>query len=1041
MPTRLLRSVHGELALACLTLAACAGGDGGTKPPTTPTVASVSVALSENSIAVGRSTTASAVARDASGATVAGKNPSWSSSSSAVASVDGAGTVTGVGVGAADIVATIDGQTGRAALTVTPPSVALVTVALASPTVAVGQSTQATAVLRDATGNALTGRSITWATSNAAVASVNTTGLVTGVAQGAATITATSEGRSGSATVTVTAVISLTGLRLLTTAGQPLDTMNVAGRIRVTVDEQVPNGFRGIREIRIGDKVLARDSVFGASGTFARSRATSRDLDTAVPVATISGDRLSSLPLVNNDFLLLQASLAGGAGGGPPTSSTVSTNIRLRNADVVRIYLRPERLTQIGSKKVWSGATEMYVEDLAFSGQALSSIEVVRADAAAMYGASASAGVIPLITQQGSDIGRKITIPATGNAFESPMIGTRIIVRSLTRGATTVSLGAIPQLNGNAPSVDGSLLYTPPLSASLITLPANTRYQETAPISAGVFPVGFVSAFDPVTVDNMAARAGTLGFAPPERNSTVGQRAWNAHGTIGLSGNYLGVSTDLKTFINLSDFQDASGIDPATPVTYYASKNRGTLFDAGSTISGVAAIPATYATEWYIGASFTDLAGNRGFYAAKPNAANPASDGTDARFARLTTTGTLTASGIASGSAWGRTNLGSGTPTLQLRATASLFPSNAFVGSVWKMGDLTKCYIGFGSTCEIAEVLGGTLSQNGAQADLALSLGTLRARRSGLEGGTGDGFFSGMYWAPDLGGTGTTGPYGTATPFNVLVDGVGPSPTITATFPAAGMVTATATLSDNIGAAWGEVGVRFGLDNPVFAGGQLYAPIDGFPLGGDFSTGLSLTASVSWTAPILTTGRFFDPVGGQITSTAFPSNAAYFRGYDFARNAASTFLPYANPGMLEPAPSALQRVTFSTSGSSVCNGTGCGSGVPEDLSATVDVFSSLNTPPLAKMSFMGIPSDGLVRFMGNDVTAVTTMSGAAYRHRYEVSFSPKLDCLSSGSYLLKVMLILADGRQAFFPNSFPSTTLVPGNVGTNSCHRPLRLSF
>src|SRR5207247_1642989 len=84
--------------------------------------------------------------------------------------------------------------------------VAAVTVSPAAPTVQVGQTAQLTATPRDAGGNPLTGRVITWQSSNGAVASVNGSGLVTAVATGAATITATSEGQSGTAVVTVSNV-------------------------------------------------------------------------------------------------------------------------------------------------------------------------------------------------------------------------------------------------------------------------------------------------------------------------------------------------------------------------------------------------------------------------------------------------------------------------------------------------------------------------------------------------------------------------------------------------------------------------------------------------------------------------------------------------------------------------------------------------------------------------------------------------------------------------------------------------------------------
>ena len=50
----------------------------------------------------------------------------------------------------------------------------------------------------------LGGRVITWSTSDANVATVDQTGLVRGVGPGSATITATSEGQSGTAAITVT---------------------------------------------------------------------------------------------------------------------------------------------------------------------------------------------------------------------------------------------------------------------------------------------------------------------------------------------------------------------------------------------------------------------------------------------------------------------------------------------------------------------------------------------------------------------------------------------------------------------------------------------------------------------------------------------------------------------------------------------------------------------------------------------------------------------------------------------------------------------
>ena len=74
--------------------------------------------------------------------------------------------------------------------TPTPEPVASVTVTAAQSSVVVGASVQMTAVTLDAGGNVLTGRTVTWSTSDVAVASVNTSGSATGQSPGEATITA-----------------------------------------------------------------------------------------------------------------------------------------------------------------------------------------------------------------------------------------------------------------------------------------------------------------------------------------------------------------------------------------------------------------------------------------------------------------------------------------------------------------------------------------------------------------------------------------------------------------------------------------------------------------------------------------------------------------------------------------------------------------------------------------------------------------------------------------------------------------------------------
>jgi hypothetical protein len=86
-----------------------------------------------------------------------------------------------------------------------PPAVATtVQIAPDAPILNPGQAQQLSATVRDAAGQVMTGQAVTWSTSDAAKVSVSTTGLVTGLALGSATITA----RAGNVQATVTATVA-----------------------------------------------------------------------------------------------------------------------------------------------------------------------------------------------------------------------------------------------------------------------------------------------------------------------------------------------------------------------------------------------------------------------------------------------------------------------------------------------------------------------------------------------------------------------------------------------------------------------------------------------------------------------------------------------------------------------------------------------------------------------------------------------------------------------------------------------------------------
>ena len=180
-----------------------------TTPPPAP-VAAVSVTLPTDTLKIGQTTQATATLTDAAGNVLPGRAVVWSSANPEVATVSSTGLVTAVAAGSASIMAVSEGRTGGATLTVAAPlpaPVATVSLAATATSLFVGQTTQLTVTLKDAAGNVLTGRTIGWTSSNTSLATVSPTGLVTAVSAGTPTITAVSEGKSGSISISIAAPV------------------------------------------------------------------------------------------------------------------------------------------------------------------------------------------------------------------------------------------------------------------------------------------------------------------------------------------------------------------------------------------------------------------------------------------------------------------------------------------------------------------------------------------------------------------------------------------------------------------------------------------------------------------------------------------------------------------------------------------------------------------------------------------------------------------------------------------------------------------
>ncbi len=178
----------------------------GTAGPGT-SVVSVDVSPASASIALAGTVQLAATAQNAEGEPLPGRPFTWTTDALGVATVSPTGLVTGVSAGSATITATTEGKSGTASVTVTANTapVASVEVTPATASVPQGGTVHLTATTKDAVGNVLIGRAVTWGTNAPGIATVSATGLVSGIVEGPATITATSEGQSGSSSVTVTA--------------------------------------------------------------------------------------------------------------------------------------------------------------------------------------------------------------------------------------------------------------------------------------------------------------------------------------------------------------------------------------------------------------------------------------------------------------------------------------------------------------------------------------------------------------------------------------------------------------------------------------------------------------------------------------------------------------------------------------------------------------------------------------------------------------------------------------------------------------------
>jgi len=200
------------LKAGSVSVMASMGGVSGTANITVnaPSLVSITVSPLAFTIASGQSKQLSAmgVYSDGTSSDVTSQ-ATWSSASSSFATVSSSGLVAGVSAGSSTITATIGAKSGSAVATVTSALLTSIVVTPATASIATGQSQAFTAsgIFSDGSTTDIT-NSVEWSSSSTSYATIDPTGLATGVGAGVATITASSGSATpGTAVLTVTAAV------------------------------------------------------------------------------------------------------------------------------------------------------------------------------------------------------------------------------------------------------------------------------------------------------------------------------------------------------------------------------------------------------------------------------------------------------------------------------------------------------------------------------------------------------------------------------------------------------------------------------------------------------------------------------------------------------------------------------------------------------------------------------------------------------------------------------------------------------------------
>lgn len=210
---------------AVALLVACGSGEtgltdppsSGNPPPATPTLTTLEILLNNTQVEEQKTTTATVRGRDQNGALIQTGFVAWASNAPAIATVY-AGEITAHAPGQALITAAAGSVSTSITITVTArpaPELHSVVVTLTNSSIMERKTTTAIIKGTDQYGQPFTINAATWTSIDPLIATVNSSGIVTGITPGATQIIGSANGRTASATINVTPFAILNGVSLV----------------------------------------------------------------------------------------------------------------------------------------------------------------------------------------------------------------------------------------------------------------------------------------------------------------------------------------------------------------------------------------------------------------------------------------------------------------------------------------------------------------------------------------------------------------------------------------------------------------------------------------------------------------------------------------------------------------------------------------------------------------------------------------------------------------------------------------------------------